>query len=60
MLPGNFVFAFVGASIPSLAALQTDGWNAVVSWQLLLALGLLAVFPVAARFWLARRDPKVG
>jgi uncharacterized membrane protein YdjX (TVP38/TMEM64 family) len=54
MLPGTLVFIYVGASAPSLRKLQEEGLGGLVDWNVLAALTLAGVFPLAVR-WLVRR-----
>lgn len=54
LLPGNAVFIYLGAHLPSLTAWHEQGWTAVVTPELLGALGLGSLFVLVAP-WLARR-----
>jgi uncharacterized membrane protein YdjX (TVP38/TMEM64 family) len=54
MLPGTAVFVYAGSRVPNLTELAEHGASAVFSagqlWQLGIALGLLGLFPVIAKF----------
>ena len=54
MLPGTAVFAYAGSQVPSLAVLAERGIGSIATPQVLIALGVLAVFPLAVR-WVWRR-----
>ena len=50
MLPGTFVFLYAGSRVPTLQTLAERGAQAILTPQVLLAFGLLGIFP-----WLLRR-----
>jgi uncharacterized membrane protein YdjX (TVP38/TMEM64 family) len=50
LLPSNFVYAWVGASLPGLRDLQRMEWTELMSWELVSALLLLAMFPLLAKY----------
>lgn len=50
MLPGTCVFIFAGASAPSLAEIDRLGIRSLLSPQLIVALTLLGVLPLAIRW----------
>ena len=50
MLPSNFAFAWLGASLPDLHDLQQKGWTAMINWQLLSSLLLLGLLPIIAQY----------
>src|SRR5690606_11693128 len=57
MLPGTAVYVYAGSQVPSLAVLAERGVGSIATPQVLVALGLLAVFPLAAgwvRGWWTR------
>ena len=54
MLPATAVYAWAGASVPSLEELTESGIRGLLRWQLVAALVLLAILPLAMR-WLVRR-----
>lgn len=49
MLPNTAVYVYAGSTIPTAGELAEEGFATVMDWQLLLALTLLAVFPLAAK-----------
>ncbi len=49
MLPGTVAYVYAGSQIPSLQALEQQGVNAVLSWQLALAFVILGVLPLAIK-----------
>jgi uncharacterized membrane protein YdjX (TVP38/TMEM64 family) len=49
MLAGTMVYVYAGASVPSAAELQRQGLSGILSPQLIGALVLLGVFPLAVR-----------
>jgi uncharacterized membrane protein YdjX (TVP38/TMEM64 family) len=62
MLPGTLVYIYAGSSVPSLEALAENGIYAAFSAsqmaRILAALVLLGIFPLFARYLLARLLPK--
>jgi len=54
MLPGTLVFVWVGASAPTLQEIAEKGIKSLVSWQLIAALSLLGLFPLALRLVVGR------
>ncbi len=54
MLPGNIVFVYAGAQLPSLQQLADEGAAGVISWQLFAALIVLSVLPICARYLAGR------
>ncbi len=54
MLPGTLVFLWAGANAPSLRTIADEGIASLVDWQILLALALVGLFPLAARFVVRR------
>ena len=52
MLPANCVFAYAGASLPELRQLVQQGATSVLTPQLIIAIVLLATFPLLARLGL--------
>ncbi len=62
MLPGTMVYVYAGSRVPGLQPLADEGVRAVISGsqliQLLVAFGLLGLFPLAVRWlfkWLGRK-----
>jgi len=49
MLPGNLVFVYAGAQVPSLNELAEKGIWSIVTPDLILAFVLLSIFPFVAR-----------
>ena len=60
LLPGNVVFAYAGANLPSLRELARQGFWSLVNFPLLAGLTAVALLPVAIRWSMkrlsARRD----
>ncbi|MDA1051096.1 MAG: VTT domain-containing protein [Planctomycetota bacterium] len=54
LLPGSFFFAYAGSQLPTLRTLAERGVFGVVSPQLLIAVVLLAIAPIAIRVLLRR------
>ena len=54
LLPGSIVFAYAGSQLPTLGTLAERGVLGIVSPQLMLAAGLLAISPIAVRLLLRR------
>lgn len=54
MLPGNIVFVYAGAQLPTLRQAAEEGVGGVFSMRLMLAFVLVGLFPLAAR-WTIRR-----
>ena len=54
MLPGTAVYAYAGSAIPSLAELAEQGVGGVLTWEIFVALALLACVPLVIRALLAR------
>ncbi len=54
MLPGNIVFVYAGAQLPSLRKLADEGAAGVFSWQLIAAMIVLSVLPICARYFVGR------
>jgi uncharacterized membrane protein YdjX (TVP38/TMEM64 family) len=54
MLPGNIVFCYAGAQLPTLEDIARGGAHRAFSPSLLLAFVLLGIFPLLAR-WLVRK-----
>lgn len=50
MLPGNVVFVYAGAQVPSLSQLAHEGAASILSWQLITALVLLSLLPIVLRY----------
>jgi uncharacterized membrane protein YdjX (TVP38/TMEM64 family) len=60
LLPGNIVFVFVGARLPSLEQVLERGLWSLWSWDLLLVLVVLSAFPLVVHRvvrWLRRPSP---
>ncbi|HUG90541.1 MAG TPA: TVP38/TMEM64 family protein, partial [Planctomycetaceae bacterium] len=49
MLPGTAIYTWVGSSLPALSELAEQGVGRLLSWQLVVALVLLGLFPLAAK-----------
>lgn len=54
MLPANCLWVYAGSRLPDLRSIAAGNLSEVVTPQLIIALSLLAVFPVAARMIAAR------
>lgn len=54
LLPGNLVFVYAGTQLPTLEQFAEQGVEGVVSLELIVAMVVMAVFPLIAR-WLIRR-----
>ena len=52
LLPGNIVFVYAGAQLPSIRSLADEGYWSLLTSELLLALTGLTVVPIAVR-WIA-------
>ncbi|MEX2027740.1 MAG: TVP38/TMEM64 family protein, partial [Pirellulaceae bacterium] len=50
MLPGTLVFLWAGASAPSLRKIADEGVWSLIDWRIFVALALVGLFPLAARF----------
>ncbi len=57
MLPLNFAFVYLGMQIPSTEELLEDGLRSLISWQLLLAIGLIGLIPLSLRKIIHRFQP---
>lgn len=53
MLPATAVYTYAGSTVPSLKALANHGVPSILNARLAVALGLLGLFPLAARWLLA-------
>ncbi|QDT66817.1 TVP38/TMEM64 family protein [Calycomorphotria hydatis] len=62
MLPGTSVYVYGGAQVPTLAKLADDGVTGLISINLLIALAVLALFPLALKlaYKFFVRKPVVG
>lgn len=60
MLPSTAVYTYTGSVVPSLDVLAEQGLQGIVTWQFVVALTLLGVFPLAVRLaasrWRKRRS----
>lgn len=54
LIPGSMVLVFAGTQIPTLEEVVQQGIGAVISTNVLLALTLVGLFPLVAR-WMVRR-----
>jgi uncharacterized membrane protein YdjX (TVP38/TMEM64 family) len=54
LLPGTFVFVWVGIQLPSLDELARNGVESLIDTPIIVALAVSAVFPLLVR-WFARR-----
>ncbi|MDH3592213.1 MAG: VTT domain-containing protein [Planctomycetota bacterium] len=59
MLPGNILFAYAGARLPTLTEAADKGVTSIASPQLLLALVALGLFPLLVRWFVRRRRLRV-
>jgi uncharacterized membrane protein YdjX (TVP38/TMEM64 family) len=50
MLPATCILVWAGASAPSLESIRQKGAGSVLSWNVVLALVALGIFPLAARW----------
>jgi uncharacterized membrane protein YdjX (TVP38/TMEM64 family) len=58
MLPATIIYVHAGASVPTLADLAERGTSGILSLRVVAALVLLGLFPLIARFLLAKFSPK--
>ncbi len=54
MLPATLVYVYAGSSVPTLGKLAEQGTGGILTPKLLLAFALLGVFPIVARYLLAK------
>jgi uncharacterized membrane protein YdjX (TVP38/TMEM64 family) len=63
MLPATCLYVWAGASVPTLAELRREGANGLLSWKLIAAMFMLALFPLVirkvVRWWRSRYVPQV-
>lgn len=57
MLPGTIVYVYAGSRVPSLEVLAQEGVRGILSTELIVALALLGLFPLAVR-WLVSLHQK--
>jgi uncharacterized membrane protein YdjX (TVP38/TMEM64 family) len=55
ILPGNIVFVYLGASLPSLTSIVEHGIWSVFSWNVLFVLIVLSLFPLLVQRLVRRR-----
>jgi uncharacterized membrane protein YdjX (TVP38/TMEM64 family) len=53
MLPGTAVYVYAGSRVPSLEQLAAEGLGGIVSTELIIALALLGLFPLAVRWFVS-------
>lgn len=58
MLPLNFAFVYLGMQIPSTADLLENGVQSLISWQILLGIGLIGLIPLTLRKLFRRHRPQ--
>lgn len=54
MLPATIIYVYAGASVPTLSELAEQGTSGILSFQTIVALALLGLFPLVARFVLTK------
>lgn len=57
MLPGTIVYVYAGSLIPTLNELADRGTSGILSFRIVIALLLLGVFPLLARYTISRFAP---
>jgi len=50
MLPGTIAYVYAGSRLPSLKTIATEGVGQVLTWQLLVAFGIVGVLPLAMKW----------
>lgn len=60
MLPGTVVYVYAGSRVPSLGELAKQGVRGILSIELLIALALLGVFPLAVRLVISAVKRKIS
>ena len=58
MLPLNFAFVYLGMQIPSTEEFMEQGIKSLISWQLLLGIGLIGLVPLGLRLLVNRMSTK--
>ncbi|HTN03619.1 MAG TPA: TVP38/TMEM64 family protein [Planctomycetaceae bacterium] len=53
MLPGTVVYVYAGSRVPSLEVLAQEGVRGIISTELIVALALLGLFPLAVRWFVS-------
>jgi uncharacterized membrane protein YdjX (TVP38/TMEM64 family) len=54
MLPTTAIYVYAGSTVPTMTKLAEQGVRSLMNWQLVLALTLLAIFPLATKIALDR------
>ncbi len=57
ILPATMVNLFVGSQLPPLREIANKGIPSLLTWELIAALSILAVMPLAIRFGILQRNP---
>ena len=58
MLPATIVYVYAGSAVPTLAELAEQGTGGILNAQIVAAFVMLGLFPLIARFALAKLAPK--
>ncbi len=55
MLPGTSAYVYAGSTVPSLRILADQGAGSVLSWQMLIALAIIGILPLAIKRVVSRK-----
>lgn len=54
MLPGTIAYVYAGSRLPSLKTIATEGVGQVLTWQLVVAFGIVGILPLVTKWSLAQ------